>query len=209
MTIDIKKVDAALQRAAHKAVYGTREERSGKFESDVIKVIGAARAMMPMRKRGANSELYHALVLALKASEMCIADINQDVALGKAVAELPRGNKNRQYVERGSDAYQRVCRYIFFGEEHTANINRYAIALREAGKQGVRSFGLLERLRDGGVNQFYLKRPLRNQVVSTRCLRLDRAIVHEKKATVALVLRRNDDNSYAVLECVVRRQPKR
>src|SRR5580704_1848918 len=31
--LDIENVDAALKRAAHKAVYGTREERSGHFQS--------------------------------------------------------------------------------------------------------------------------------------------------------------------------------
>lgn len=174
-------------------------------KQSVIDVINAARAMMPMRKRGANSELYGALVLALKASELCIEDIEQDVALGKAVAELPKGNKNRQYVERGSDAYQRVCRYIFWGEEHTANINRYAHALREAGKQGVRAVDLLVRLRDGGVNQFYLKRPLHSETISTRCIRLSRQITHDKSAEFTLTLRRNDDNSYAVLGLSVTR----
>lgn len=169
-------------------------------KQSVIEVINAARAMMPIRKRGANSELYGALVLALKAAELCIADIEQDTALGQAVAELPKGNKNRQYVERSSDSYQRVCRYIFFGEEHTANINRYAHALREAGKQGVRSSELLTKLRIGGVNQFYLRRPLRAETISTRCIRLARQITHEKSATFTLILRRNDDNSYAVLD---------
>lgn len=172
-------------------------------KTSVIEVINAARAMMPIRKRGANSELYGALVLALKASELCIEDIEQDVALGKAVAELPKGNKNRQYVERSSDSYQRVCRYIFFGEEHTANVNRYAHALREAGKQGIRSGQLLERLRSGGVNQFYLKRPLRHDTISTRCIRLSRQITHEKAATFTLTLRRNDDNSYEVLALAI------
>lgn len=169
-------------------------------KESVIEIIDAARAMMPMRRRGANSELYSALVLAMQASELCISDIHQDIALGRAVAELPKGDKNRQYVERGSDAYQRVCRYIFFGEEHTANINRYAIALREAGKQGVTAGDLLKRLRTGGVNQFYLKRPLASDSISTRCIRLDRQITHNKDETITLVLRRNDDNSYAVLD---------
>jgi hypothetical protein len=29
--LDVTKVEAALRRAAHKAVHGTREERSGRF----------------------------------------------------------------------------------------------------------------------------------------------------------------------------------
>lgn len=168
--------------------------------TSVIEVIDAARALMPIRRRGANTELYDALVLALTAAELCIRDVTQDLALGRAVAELPKGNKNRQYVERGSDAYQRVCRYIFFGEEHTANINRYAHALREAGKQGVLSSALLGRLRDGGINQFYLARPLSADTVATRCIRLDRQIEHTKSATFTLTLKRKADNSYEVIE---------
>ena len=31
--LDIENVDAALKRAANKATYGTREERSGRFQS--------------------------------------------------------------------------------------------------------------------------------------------------------------------------------
>jgi hypothetical protein len=39
--LDIEKVEAALKRAAHKAIYGTREERSGRF--------------LPAKKRGVPS----------------------------------------------------------------------------------------------------------------------------------------------------------
>jgi hypothetical protein len=169
-------------------------------EKSVIAVIDAARALMPIRRRGANNELYHALVLALRASELCVTDAAQDIALGEAIAALPRGNKNRQYIERGSDAYQRVCRYVFFGDEHTANVNRYAIAIREAAKQGVTADGLLNRLQSGGVNQFFLARPLSSDVVSTRCIRFDRTITHKKSDAITLVLKRNNDNSYTVLE---------
>jgi hypothetical protein len=34
--LDIRKAEAALKRAAHKAVHGTREERSGRVVSSVI-----------------------------------------------------------------------------------------------------------------------------------------------------------------------------
>jgi hypothetical protein len=40
-TLDIEKVDAALKRAANRATYGTREERSGRF--------------LPARKRSVSS----------------------------------------------------------------------------------------------------------------------------------------------------------
>lgn len=168
--------------------------------ANVADLLLKARALMPMRKRGANTALYDALAIAMQVCELANNDINQDVLLGKMISELPRGTKNRQYVERSSDIYQRVCRYVFLGEEHTANINRYAIALREAAKRQVHSSELKTRLNSGGVNQFYLVRPLNNEFISTRCLRLARNITHPKGDDFTLRLRRLDDNSYEVLD---------
>ncbi len=165
----------------------------------VVEIIDAARALMPMRRRGANSQLYNALVLALQASEICLADPAQAESLRELIATLPRGEKNRQFVERSSDVFQRVCRYVFFGEECHANISRYAISLREAQKQGVGSTELLGCLRDGGVNQFYLKRHLDRQIISTKCIRLDKQIAHNKGEPFTLVLKRKPDNSYDVI----------
>lgn len=44
MTIDLDKVEAALQRAAYKAVHGTREERQGRFYSENEMIIHDAPA---------------------------------------------------------------------------------------------------------------------------------------------------------------------
>lgn len=167
---------------------------------NVAGLLQQARALMPMRKRGANTALYDALEIAMRVCELCNNDIEQDVLLGKMISELPRGNKNRQYVERSSDVYQRVCRYVFLGEEHTANINRYAIALREAAKRQVHSSELKVRLNSGGVNQFYLVRPLHNDFISTKCIRLARNITHAKGDAFTLRIRRLSDNSYEVLD---------
>jgi soluble lytic murein transglycosylase-like protein len=38
--LDIQKAEAALKRAAHKAIHGTREERSGRVISSVIASVG-------------------------------------------------------------------------------------------------------------------------------------------------------------------------
>jgi KTSC domain len=37
--LDIENVDAALKRAANKAIYGTREERSGRFQPSTMRFI--------------------------------------------------------------------------------------------------------------------------------------------------------------------------
>lgn len=168
--------------------------------SDVAGLLQQARALMPMRKRGANTALYDALEIAMRVCELCNRDIEQDILLGKMIAELPRGEKNRQYIERSSDVYQRVCRYVFLGEEHTANINRYAHALREAANQQVHSSELKRRLNNGGVNQFYLVRPLHSEVITTKCIRLAKQITHRKADTFTLQLRRLSDNSYEVID---------
>lgn len=170
--------------------------------TSVAILLQQARAMMPMRKRGANTALYDALEIAMRVCELCGQDIEQDILLGKMIAKLPRGEKNRQYVERSSDVYQRVCRYVFLGEEHTANINRYAHALREAANQQVRSFELKKHLKNGGVNQFYLVRPLQQDITSTKCLRLSRHITHRKGEVFTLRLRRLPNNSYEVIDFV-------
>lgn len=168
--------------------------------ANVADLLRQARALMPMRKRGANTALYDALEIAMQVCELCNRDIEQDVLLGKMIAELPRGEKNRQYVEKSSDVYQRVCRYVFLGEEHTANINRYAHALREAASQQVHSSDLKRRLNSGGVNQFYLVRPLHRDIISTKCLRLAKQITHRKGETFTLQLRRLANNSYEVVD---------
>lgn len=166
----------------------------------VIEIIDAAMGLMPIRKRGADDRLYSALVLALQASEICLKDKAQEAVLRKAIVEMPKGNKNRQYVARGSNVFQCVCRYIFFGEENYANISRYSIAIKQAHESGVHSNQLLKRLNDGGVNQFYLSRPLHNDLISTKCIRLDRQITHNKSDKFTLVLKRNPDNSYKVMK---------
>ena len=44
-TLDIEKVDAALKRAAYKAIHGTRAERAGRFLLGKRRVSSASRAV--------------------------------------------------------------------------------------------------------------------------------------------------------------------
>ena len=50
---DIKEIQAALDRAAYKAVYGTREERSGRFfRTETDDTMGQKRDRRPVRIKG-------------------------------------------------------------------------------------------------------------------------------------------------------------
>lgn len=154
-------------------------------------------------KRHADTMLYRVLADCLEISEVCLGNIDEYEILNGLIKKLPAiEGKNRQYVESSSDIYQRVCRFMFHGEEHTANTNRYAITLREAAEQGLKSGDIIKELCDGGIAKFFLKRPGQNReiIMRTKCLRLDRQIAHSRRATFTLRLRRKEkDGTYEVL----------
>ena len=157
--------------------------------------------LMSRHKRGASATLYRVLADCLEICEVCHRDREELAVLNQLITELPRVNNNkRQYVERGSDIYQRTCRFMFHGEEHSANINRYAIALREAARHGVKSKALVRELSSaGGISRFFLARPTQIAMVATKCIRLDRQIQHRKGDIITLRLKRNMENVYQVL----------
>lgn len=154
-------------------------------------------------KKHADIGLYKTLAACLEICEVCQRDKKELAVLDRLISELPILNgRNRLFVEKGSDIYQRTCRYVFHGEEHTGNIYRYAVCLREAAKQKITSATITETLtKSGGVNRFFLQRPDTAPTVSTKCLRLDRQVSHHKSETIVLKLRRNKTGGYRVLDC--------
>lgn len=161
--------------------------------------------LMKRHQKHADMQLYRVLQDCLEMAEVCLKDIREYEVMNRLIKKLPMAEgQQRQYVERSSDIYQRVCRFMFHGAEHTANVNRYSHCLREAAQQGVTSKTLINELLDGGVNKFYLKRPSQSQerVVATKCLRLDRQIKHYKSDTIVLTLRRGVDNIYEVKKLI-------
>lgn len=159
--------------------------------------------LMRIKNRNSDATLYRVLADCLEIAEICQRDKSEFAALNEMIARLPLlpGN-SRQYVEKGSDVYQRVCRLMFHGDRHTANTNRYAHCLREAARQGVNHKNLMRELANGGINKYFLVRPSQSQerFIATKCLRLDRQIRHLKSKVIRLRLKRNLDNSYEVLE---------
>ena len=134
--------------------------------------------------------------------ESRLKDVDEYQVLNGLIQQLPLlEGKTRRYVERSSDIYQRVCRFMFHGEEHTANANRYAHCLREAARQGVKSGKLVGELSSGGINKFFMTRPSqgREREVETKCLRLNKAIRQYRSDTITLKLKRGADGVYEVL----------
>ena len=169
---------------------------------EVIIANSPVATVMGRHKQRATDELYRVLTDCLQIAEICLDDAEEWRVLDCLIKELPTlPGKNRSYVESSSDVYQRVCRFMFHGEEHTANTNRYAHCLREAARRGIDSKKLLWELRNGGVNKFFLKRPGArvNVEVTTKCLHLNKTITHGKNMKFMLQLRREEDGVYTVL----------
>ncbi len=152
-------------------------------------------------RRVSDSSLYAVLAGCMEICERC-RDAAEEAELRRLCAALPPlPGRNRTYVERGSDIYQAVARFVFHGEKKSANMNRYAHSLRQAALLQIRSSDLAAWLAtEGGINALYLRRPLTRTTVSTKCLRLSESITVPKDKPFTLTLRRSPENVYIVME---------
>lgn len=161
-----------------------------------------AAAEIVKSKKHSDKALYAVLVDCMRIAEICSANAYELTKLNARIVDLPLlPGKERQWVEKDSSVYQRVCRVVFHGIEHPQNINRYATALHEAVKIGVGSAGLMDQLWDhGGVHRLWIRRPKTATLVRTRTLYLQRQIEHAKASEFTLTLKLRKDGSYAVSE---------
>lgn len=159
----------------------------------------------PVGKRKSSFELYAILADCLALAERCIADPAEFEMMRRAVRQQPSACGGRRYIERQSDAYQVVCRFIWHDMRSSraegSNACRYAACLREAAKHGRTSDDLAGHLQsNGGINALFMRRPLNGTSVSTRCLHLSGPITITKGVPFTLHLVRRSDNIYEVLE---------
>lgn len=160
----------------------------------------------PIGKRHSSFELYGLLTKCMALAEKIVAESAFEEMRG-LVAQQPRSTK-RRYVEKGSDEYILVCRFVFgnlksSGAERS-NASRYAHCLRQAQQRGITSANLESHLREqGGVNALFLRRPLEATSVSTRCLYLTSSLSIPKSGSIRLELRRTADNRFDVIKSEV------
>ncbi len=139
--------------------------------------------------------LYGVLASCMNLCERCDHEPAEREELERLFKEQPRPGK-RRYVEKNSDIYVLVCRFVFTETDRT-NAMRYASALREASKLQVASGELRDYLKDnGGINALYFKRPLDARSVKTKCLRLASQIEFSRDEPFTLKLTWRDDNTF-------------
>lgn len=158
----------------------------------------------PIGQRKTSFELYQLLSGCLGLAEQCASDPAKLEQMRGLVTQQP-ANGNRRYVERGADAYQCVCRFVFHNlkseKAERSNASRYAICLREAAKRGVKAAALPAWLKEnGGLNSLFLARPLAARSVTTRTLYLTAPVELPKYGAATLTLRRQADGRFQVLE---------
>jgi hypothetical protein len=149
-------------------------------------------------QKAASLALYGVLASCMALCGRCERDASERAELERLFAEQPKAG-NRRYVEKSSDVYVRVCRFVFTETDRT-NAMRYSQALREAAKLQLNSKTLAGWTRDnGGVNALYFRRPLDARSVKTSALRLAEQIEFSRDRPFAIKLRWRHDNSFDVL----------
>lgn len=175
--------------------------------SDIVKLAMQARDAATLvvdrhtnpSQKAASLALYSVMARCMELCERCERDASERAELDRLFDDQPKTG-NRRYVEKGSDIYVFVCRYVFTDTDRT-NAMRYAAALREASKMQISSAELAEHMKtNGGVNALYFRRPLDARLVKTKCLRLAETITFSRDAELTLRLSWRDDNSFVVIE---------
>lgn len=149
-------------------------------------------------QKAASLALYGVLASCMELSERCHRDPAERAELEKLFGEQPKAG-NRRYVEKTSDVFVLVCRFVFTETDRT-NAMRYASALRQAAELQIASSDLLDWMKaNGGVNALYFRRPLDARNIKTKCLRLAEQIEFSRDEPFTLTLSWRNDNTFAIL----------
>lgn len=155
----------------------------------------------PIGKRHSSFELYELLAECLALAHRCKRDQRDRADLEQLFIEQSGGS--RRYVEKGSDEFILVCRYVFPTGSRSAersNASRYAFVLREATNRRIHSSTLCEWLKtQGGLNALYMHRPLTRTTVKTKSLRLTQSIEVPKEGCFTVTLVRTGEGAFDVI----------
>lgn len=149
-------------------------------------------------KKLASFRLYAVLSNVMEVCERALRDPAEKQELDTLVREQPHDG-NRRFVEKGSDVYTLVCRYVFHGSPNRANLYRYAEALRQAALIQLNSAGLAAWMKEnGGVNALYFRREVVKKPARLRILRLLEPIEFPRDRPSTLTLEWTDLNAFKV-----------
>jgi hypothetical protein len=160
----------------------------------------AASEVTSRHKKLASFRLYAVLGDVMQVCERALLNPVERAELDTLLRAQPHDG-NRRYVEKGSDVYALVCRYVFHGSPNRANLYRYAEALRQAAGLQIGSGALADWLgKNGGINALWFRREVTRQPASLKVLRLLEAVTFPRDgSTFTLTLRWTDQNAFEVV----------
>lgn len=150
-------------------------------------------------QKHASLALYAVLGSCMSLCERCQNSPAERKELEALFEQQPKTG-NRRYVEKGSDIFVFVCRFVFTSTDRT-NAIRYACALRQAHEKHIKSADLADWMKkNGGVNALYFSRPLDARQVKAKTLQLAEQITFSRDHPFTLTLSWRSDNRFEVIE---------
>jgi hypothetical protein len=167
---------------------------------------------VPIRRKDGN--LYHLLAECLGICEeviaasmfeelrqMAVVRVNQRQPRGTVTRAESNNGRGRNYVEKGSDAFILVARYVLSGVDGRNSHYRYAVTMREAHKRQIASADLVAWLgENGGVNALYRPTTMKGEANQTRQLYLNQRITFPREGEFTITLRHDGKGFFDVVQ---------
>jgi len=143
-------------------------------------------------------------VIAASAFEelrrLAVVSVNHRQPRGTVTRAESNSGRGRNYVEKGSDAFILVARYVLAGVDGRNSHYRYAVTLREAHKRQIPAADLVTWLgENGGVNALYAPAAYRKESHRTKVLHLTETISFPREGAFTLTLRHDGKGFFDVV----------
>jgi hypothetical protein len=123
---------------------------------------------------------------------LAVVSVNHRQPRGTVTRAESNNGRGHNYVEKNSDAFILVSRYVLSGSDERNSSYRYATTLREAYRRNIPSDQLKDWLTEnGGVQALFLTRLVNAKSARAKTLHLTEAIDYPKTGEFVLILEYN------------------
>lgn len=132
--------------------------------------------------------------------QIAVTHVDERRPRGEVTRAESNNGKGRRYVEKGSDCYILVARYVLAGVDTRNSTYRYAVTMREAAKRQISGADLADWLaKNGGVNALYAPAAYLKDSHRTKTLHLTESVEFPRVGEFTLTLRHNGKGFFDVV----------
>jgi hypothetical protein len=132
--------------------------------------------------------------------QLAVVRVNERQPRGTVTRAESNNGRGRKWVEKGSDAFILVARYVLAGIDGRNSHYRYAVTMREAAKRQIAAADLVQWLgENGGVNALYRPTTMKNAANQTRQLYLNQRITFPREGEFTITLRHDGKGFFDVV----------